>query len=153
MVLVQDFGSTFRQFPIRVNPLSRRVTLPTGIKLDFGGIAKGMAVDAALENLRLSGVNPAMVNAGGDLISTWLRPRIAYTWWRRLHVLTLAIYALVTIHGIGTGSDTRTWWGRSSVGGCSPQRTSASTLPLAELRLLRSVALALGRMLGWLQRV
>ncbi len=46
-------------------------------------------------------------------ISTWLRPRIGYTWWRRLHVLTLAIYALVTVHGIGTGSDTRTWWGLS----------------------------------------
>src|SRR6266851_651421 len=25
-------------------------------------------------------------------ISTWLRPRIGYTWWRRLHVLTLGIY-------------------------------------------------------------
>jgi len=44
-------------------------------------------------------------------ISTWLRPRIGYTWWRRLHVLTLVIYALVTVHGIGTGSDTHTWWG------------------------------------------
>src|SRR5437588_3436776 len=44
-------------------------------------------------------------------ISTWLRPRIGYTWWRRLHVLTLGIYALVTIHGIGIGSDTQTWWG------------------------------------------
>ena len=52
---------------IRVNPLSRYVTLPAGIKLDFGGIAKGMAVDAALEQLRLSGVSPALVNAGGDL--------------------------------------------------------------------------------------
>ena len=46
-------------------------------------------------------------------ISTWLRSRIGYTWWRRLHVLTLGIYALVTVHGIGTGSDTQTWWGLS----------------------------------------
>lgn len=44
-------------------------------------------------------------------ISTWLRPRIGYTWWRRLHVLTIGIYALATLHGIGTGSDTQTWWG------------------------------------------
>src|SRR6185312_4067128 len=43
-------------------------------------------------------------------ISTWLRQRIGYTWWRRLHVLTLGIYVLVTVHGIGTGSDTQTWW-------------------------------------------
>ncbi|HEV2582719.1 MAG TPA: ferric reductase-like transmembrane domain-containing protein [Ktedonobacteraceae bacterium] len=43
-------------------------------------------------------------------ISTWLRPHIGYKWWRRLHVLTLGIYALATLHGIGTGSDTQTWW-------------------------------------------
>lgn len=44
-------------------------------------------------------------------ISTWLRPLIGYTWWRRLHVLTLLLYGLVVVHGIATGSDTRTWWG------------------------------------------
>jgi hypothetical protein len=44
-------------------------------------------------------------------LSTWLRPLIGYTWWRRLHVLTLVVFALVTIHGIATGSDTQTWWG------------------------------------------
>ena len=43
-------------------------------------------------------------------ISTLLRKRIGYSWWRRLHVLTLGIFALATIHGIGTGSDTQTWW-------------------------------------------
>jgi predicted ferric reductase len=46
-------------------------------------------------------------------ISTLLRPRIGYSWWRRLHVLTLVIFVLTTIHGIGTGSDTQTWWGLS----------------------------------------
>ncbi len=44
-------------------------------------------------------------------ISTWVRPWIGYTWWRRLHVFTLLAYALVTVHGIATGSDTQTWWG------------------------------------------
>lgn len=44
-------------------------------------------------------------------ISTWLRPIIGYAWWRRLHFLTLALYVLVTIHGIATGSDTTTLWG------------------------------------------
>jgi predicted ferric reductase len=43
-------------------------------------------------------------------ISTWLRPKIGYALWRRLHVLTLALYGLVTIHGIATGSDTGAWW-------------------------------------------
>ncbi len=44
-------------------------------------------------------------------LSTWLRPFIGYSWWRKLHVLTLVAFLLVTIHGIATGSDTRTWWG------------------------------------------
>ena len=35
--------------------------------LDLGGIAKGYAVDLAIESLRLHGVQNACVNAGGDL--------------------------------------------------------------------------------------
>jgi thiamine biosynthesis lipoprotein len=59
---------------IRVNPIYRYVTLPLGIKLDFGGIAKGMAVDAALVQLRKSGIRSALVNAGGDLAVLGLPP-------------------------------------------------------------------------------
>ncbi len=44
-------------------------------------------------------------------LSTWVRPLIGYAWWRRLHVLTLVLYGLVSVHGIATGSDTRTVWG------------------------------------------
>jgi hypothetical protein len=51
------------------------------------------------------------------LISTWLRPRIGYTWWRRLHVFTLVGYLLATLHGLGSGTDTRTWWGFLLYGG------------------------------------
>lgn len=43
-------------------------------------------------------------------ISTLLRKHIGYKWWRRLHVLTLVIFVLATIHGLGTGSDTQTPW-------------------------------------------
>jgi predicted ferric reductase len=43
-------------------------------------------------------------------ISSWLRPHIGYKLWRQLHVLTLVVFALATIHGIGTGSDTQTPW-------------------------------------------
>lgn len=44
------------------------------------------------------------------LLTTWLRPVIGYAWWRRLHVFTFVGYALVTVHGIGTGADTSTLW-------------------------------------------
>lgn len=38
-----------------------------GMQLDFGGIAKGFAVDQAVEALRAGDVRSGMVNAGGDL--------------------------------------------------------------------------------------
>ena len=38
-----------------------------GMQLDFGGIAKGYAVDRAVEVLRQDGIRHGMVNAGGDL--------------------------------------------------------------------------------------
>ncbi|HEY6541156.1 MAG TPA: FAD:protein FMN transferase [Ktedonobacteraceae bacterium] len=65
---------------IKINPIYREVTLPAGIKLDFGGIAKGMAVDAALERLRESGISPALVNAGGDLAVLGLPPNDDDRW-------------------------------------------------------------------------
>ncbi|HEU5349391.1 MAG TPA: FAD:protein FMN transferase, partial [Ktedonobacterales bacterium] len=52
---------------IQLDPARRWVMLPAGAGLDFGGIAKGMAVDAALDQLRALGLTPALVNAGGDL--------------------------------------------------------------------------------------
>lgn len=59
---------------IDVNEARRLVRLPAGVGLDFGGIAKGMAVDAALNLLEERGLTPAMVNAGGDLAVRSLPP-------------------------------------------------------------------------------
>jgi FAD:protein FMN transferase len=64
---------------IKVDPIRRHVTLPRGIKLDFGGIAKGMAVDAAIEKLDQNDIRPALVNAGGDLSVLGLPP-VAEHW-------------------------------------------------------------------------
>ena len=52
---------------IKLEPILRRVTLPAGIRVEVGGIAKGMAVDAALAQLQEMGIETALVNAGGDL--------------------------------------------------------------------------------------
>ena len=41
--------------------------LAPGVSLDLGGIAKGYAVDCAIEKLRSIGVTNALVKAGGDL--------------------------------------------------------------------------------------
>ena len=37
------------------------------LRLDLGGIAKGFAIDRAIEALRVTGVSDALVNAGGDM--------------------------------------------------------------------------------------
>ena len=56
-----------RWLEIRLEPATRRIHLPAGTAVDLGGIAKGMAVDAALAVLVGAGVPRAAVNAGGDL--------------------------------------------------------------------------------------
>lgn len=43
------------------------VFLPNHVAIDLGGIAKGMAVDEAVEQLVRNGTGAALVNAGGDL--------------------------------------------------------------------------------------
>ena len=44
-----------------------RVRFSKPLAIDLGGIAKGFAVDAAIERLRQDKVSSALVNAGGDL--------------------------------------------------------------------------------------
>ncbi|MEO1767288.1 FAD:protein FMN transferase [Thiobacter aerophilum] len=46
---------------------AHRVRLARRVRIDLGGIAKGFAVDRALDVLREHGVSSARVNAGGDL--------------------------------------------------------------------------------------
>jgi len=50
---------------IAVSASARTVTLPPGMSLDFGGIAKGWCAHQAMERLQAEG--PALVNAGGDI--------------------------------------------------------------------------------------
>jgi FAD:protein FMN transferase len=54
--------------------LNREITLKKGMRLDFGGIGKGMAVDRAIEVLRRAGIDSAMVKAAGDLRVIGLPP-------------------------------------------------------------------------------
>ena len=51
---------------IHINGLELRSDNPV-VQLDFGGIAKGYAVDLTIARLRNLGISNAIVNAGGDL--------------------------------------------------------------------------------------
>lgn len=71
-------AQTVAHFPVltAARPLSavawdeaqRTLSLPEGVQLDFGGVAKGWAAHQAM--LRLSEYGPALMNAGGDVASS-----------------------------------------------------------------------------------
>jgi cytochrome b len=44
-------------------------------------------------------------------LSIYVRTLISYRVWRLLHYGTYATFPAALIHGIGTGTDTHTWWG------------------------------------------
>nr|WP_162990740.1 FAD:protein FMN transferase [Maliibacterium massiliense] len=50
------------------------VTLPAGAGVDIGGIAKGAIADAAAELLRTRGVQSAIINLGGNVMTLGSRP-------------------------------------------------------------------------------
>jgi len=51
---------------IEINGVVMRGTNPA-VKLDFGAMAKGLAIDRGIEALQALGVHNAVINAGGDL--------------------------------------------------------------------------------------
>jgi DMSO/TMAO reductase YedYZ heme-binding membrane subunit len=44
------------------------------------------------------------------VITSLLRRRIGYRWWRAIHWLAYASWPIAVLHGLGTGSDTKQWW-------------------------------------------
>lgn len=50
---------------IKLDAKSHSITLPAGVHLDLGGVAKGWAADQAARRLAASG--PALIDAGGDI--------------------------------------------------------------------------------------
>jgi len=54
----------------RVSWQRPRLTLPTGMEIDLGGIGKEYAVDKAVARIRSAGGGPCLINFGGDLAST-----------------------------------------------------------------------------------
>lgn len=139
---------------------SRTVELPAGCAVDLGGIAKGMAADAALDLVRARGVGAALVSAGGDLCVLGLPPD-AGAW----HVLvgddfTGDVVPLVRGALATSGSTRRAWLqggvrrhhlldprtGEPAASGLREVTVAASTAQAAEVAA--TVAFALGPRLG-----
>ncbi|WP_374296183.1 FAD:protein FMN transferase [Sphingomonas sp.] len=59
---------------------ARRLRQPGGLALDLSGIAKGHAVDAVSHALRRAGLAHALIDIGGELAGTGIRPD-GEPWW------------------------------------------------------------------------
>jgi hypothetical protein len=70
-------------------------------------------------------------------LSERIRSRIGYAWWRRFHTLAFVAFVMALVHGIATGSDTRTIWALAFYGG--------SLLLVGSLLILRLLPEPLGR--------
>ncbi len=101
---------------IAVNNSARTITLPSGMSLDFSGIAKGWAAHQAAKRLQAEG--PALVNAGGDIAISG--PRIDGSPWpigvtnpfdRKEELETL----LLNEYGVATSGKDRRRWTRNGV--------------------------------------
>ncbi len=47
------------------------------------------------------------------LLSSWLRRRLPYSWWRGIHYVSFIAFAMVTLHGWFAGSDSGEPWMRA----------------------------------------
>ncbi|GAA4416360.1 hypothetical protein GCM10023148_13440 [Actinokineospora soli] len=78
-------------------------------------------------------------------VTSWLRRRLAWRWWRRVHALALPLFALATAHGLLAGSTAGRWILASLLAALATgalvirlrrNRTAAPEQPDAPLRLL-----------------
>ena len=86
--------------------------------------------------------------------SVWVRRWIGYRTWHMLHGLAYPIFAMSLLHGLGTGTDTRTPWAMSIyicslivVMGATVWRTSS--LPNTRVAVLALTFLAVGVVVAW----
>jgi methionine sulfoxide reductase heme-binding subunit len=52
------------------------------------------------------------------IVTSLLRRRLGYRSWRAIHWLAYASWPVAVFHGLGTGSDTKTWWMLALTGVC-----------------------------------
>jgi len=151
-------GGDWRRIVLDAN--SRTVVLPPGCAIDLGGIAKGMAADAAIGLLSGRGVRAALVSAGGDLRVHGLPPA-ARAW--RILVGNDASGAVVPLvrGALATSGATRRRWlqgearrhhvldprtGDPAAGDLREVTVAASTCEVAEVAA--TVCFTLGARLG-----
>lgn len=106
---------------IQFSPEGRSVSLPQGMEIDLGSIAKGFAGDEVLRLLRENGVTSALLNLGGNVQALGTKPDGSR--WRigvrdplgngNLGILSIANQAVITSGGYERyfeGEDGQIYW-------------------------------------------
>lgn len=95
---------------VQLNSLRRSAVLTqTGMRLDFGGIAKGYATDEALRVLKQRGIRSALVSGGGDM--TVSEPPPGQRGWKieigvpRPEAATTKRFVMLRNQGLATSGD------------------------------------------------
>jgi FAD:protein FMN transferase len=100
---------------IALNRARRRIRLPHGVRLDFGGIAKGWAADIALKQF-FGGIAGVVLNIGGDM-RVWGEARNGELWPigvsdPRDAARHSAVFTMGS-GGLATSGATNRWWRRN----------------------------------------
>ncbi len=153
--LVPGPGGAWRA--IELDRVAGTIRLPAGSALDLGGIAKGMAVDAALDALVRRGVPAAIVEAGGDLAVAGLPPD-APAWPVSLEVRHGERAVAIAAGALATSGVSRRAWRRGGVeqhhlvdprSGASARTdlwsATAAAATCAQAEVAAKVAVVLGR--------
>lgn len=111
-VLVRPSVGAWRH--VVLDRVAGTVELPIGTGIDLGGIAKGMAVDAAIALLESRGVESAMVEAGGDLAILGLPPGEG-AWWVAVDGLAGPQQIAIRSGALATSGVGRRSWRRGGV--------------------------------------
>ena len=99
---------------VRVDVEAGRVSVPAGVELDLGGIAKGMTADAAIALLDDAGARCALVSAGGD-IAVLGRPPGRAGWTVAVRTPDRAIPVTLERGALATSGVERRRWVREGV--------------------------------------
>jgi thiamine biosynthesis lipoprotein len=89
----------------RVRLEDNRLLQPGGVRLDFSAIAKGYGVDLVARHLHASGIDHFLVEVGGELRGTGMKPD-GQPWWVGLELPpdAMALQTLVALHGLSVAT-------------------------------------------------
>ncbi|WP_280154486.1 FAD:protein FMN transferase [Piscinibacter sp. XHJ-5] len=95
---------------IEMDPRGRRALQPGGVRVDLSAVAKGFAVDKVAQLLSAGGVSNHLVEVGGELRGTGVRPD-GLPWWVALEAPlphrgggAVAIDTMVALHGLSVAT-------------------------------------------------